>query len=56
MGNAICVTLAKEGCEIVSANIDLEGAKQTAAIKALGHRAIALKVNVARSSEVDEMV
>jgi NAD(P)-dependent dehydrogenase (short-subunit alcohol dehydrogenase family) len=57
MGNAICLTLAKEGCDIVSADIDLEGAKQTAAaIKALGHKAIALKVNVAKSSEVDEMV
>ena len=57
MGKAICLTLAKEGCDIVSADIDLEGAKQTAAaVKALGRKAIALKVDVAKSSEVEEMV
>ena len=57
MGKAICLTLAKEGCDIISADIDLEGAKQTAtAVKALGRRVIALKVNVAKGSEVDEMV
>ena len=56
MGKAICLTLAKEGCDIVSADMDLEGAKQTAAaVKALGRKAIALKVNVAKSSEVEEM-
>jgi NAD(P)-dependent dehydrogenase (short-subunit alcohol dehydrogenase family) len=56
MGKAICVTLAKEGCDIVSADIDLEGAEQTAtAVKAIGRKAIALKVNVTKSSEVDEM-
>jgi 3-oxoacyl-[acyl-carrier protein] reductase len=57
MGNAICLTLAKEGCDIVSADIDLEGAKQTAsAVKPLGRKAIALKVDVAKSTEVGEMV
>ena len=57
MGKAICLTLAKEGCDIVSADIDLEGAKQTAsAVKGLGRKAIALKVDVSKSSEVQEMV
>lgn len=57
MGKAICLILAKEGCDIVSADIDLEGAKQTAAaVKAEGRKAIALKANVAKSSEVEEMV
>jgi len=57
MGNAICVTLAKEGCDIVSADIDLEGAQKTAdAIKILGRKAIAVKVNITKGSEVDEMV
>ena len=57
MGKAICLTLAKEGCDIILADIDLEGAKQTAvAVKALGHKAIALKADVAKSSEVEEMV
>jgi len=35
MGNAICLLLAKEGCDIVSADLDLEGAVKTAeAVKA----------------------
>ena len=57
MGKAICLTLAKEGCDIVSADVDLEGAKQTiAAVKDLGVNALALKVDVSKSSEVDDMV
>ena len=57
MGKAICLTLAKEGCDIISTDIDLEGAKQTAmAVEALRHRSISLKVDVAKSAEVDEMV
>jgi NAD(P)-dependent dehydrogenase (short-subunit alcohol dehydrogenase family) len=57
MGKAICLTLAKEGCDIVSADINLEGAKQTAAaVKVPGHKAIAIKVDVAKSSEAQEMV
>ena len=57
MGKAICLTLAKEGCDIVSTDIDLDGAKQTAAaVKVLGRKAIALKLDVANSSEVDETV
>jgi meso-butanediol dehydrogenase/(S,S)-butanediol dehydrogenase/diacetyl reductase len=47
MGNAICLLLAKEGCDIVSADMDLEGAVKTVeAVKALGRRAIAVKVNI----------
>jgi NAD(P)-dependent dehydrogenase (short-subunit alcohol dehydrogenase family) len=57
MGKAICLTLAKEGCDIISADINLDGAKQTAAaVKALGRKAISLKVDVANGAEVDAMV
>ena len=57
MGQAICLTLAKEGCDIVSTDIDLDGAKQTAAaVKALGRKAISFKVDVANSAEVEETV
>jgi 3-oxoacyl-[acyl-carrier protein] reductase len=57
MGKAISLTLAKEGCEIVSADMDLEGAKKTAAaIQTLGRKAIAAKVDVAKYTEVEEMV
>jgi 3-oxoacyl-[acyl-carrier protein] reductase len=56
MGNTICLTLAKEGCDIVSVDVDLEGANKTAeAVKALGRKAIAVKVDVARYAEVEEM-
>jgi NAD(P)-dependent dehydrogenase (short-subunit alcohol dehydrogenase family) len=57
MGNAICKYLAKEGCDIISVDINLEGAQQTAdAVKAIGKKAIALKANVADGAEVDEAV
>jgi 3-oxoacyl-[acyl-carrier protein] reductase len=57
MGKAICVTLAKEGCDIVAADIDLEGAKKTVAdIIALGRKAIAVKADITSPSEVNEMV
>ena len=56
-GRAIAVTLAEEGCDIICADINLDGAKQTAAeIKALGRRALAVKVDVTRQAEVDAMV
>jgi NAD(P)-dependent dehydrogenase (short-subunit alcohol dehydrogenase family) len=56
-GKAIALTLAKEGCDIVAADRDFEGVKQTVAeIKALGRRATAFKTDVAIGSEVKEMV
>ena len=57
MGNTICLTLAKEGCDIVSADMDIEGAIKTAeAVKNIGRRAISGKVNVTVYIEVEEMV
>jgi 3-oxoacyl-[acyl-carrier protein] reductase len=56
-GKSISLALAKEGCDVIVADADLEGAKQTAAeIEALGRNAIALKANIANSEEVDAMV
>ena len=56
-GKAICLTLAEEGCDIVCADINLEGARQTAAeIKALGRRALAVKADVTNKAQVDAMV
>ena len=57
MGNALSKYLAGEGCDIVSIDIDLEGAQKTAdAVKALGKKAIAYKVDVANKDEVNEAV
>ncbi len=56
-GKAIALTLAEEGCDIVAADIDPDGAKQTAAaVEALGRKALAVKVDVTRQTEVEDMV
>jgi NAD(P)-dependent dehydrogenase (short-subunit alcohol dehydrogenase family) len=56
-GKGIVLTLAKEGCDIIAADVDLEGAKRTAAeVEALGRKAIAIKVDVRDPSEVNNMV
>ena len=56
-GKGIVLTLAREGCDIVAADIDLEGAQKTAAeVEALGRKAMALKVDVTNRAEVDDMV
>ena len=57
MGKAIALTLAKEGCDIISSDMDLAGAKKTAdEVKSLGRKAIAVKTDVSSSTEVQNMV
>jgi len=49
--------LAREGCDIVAADQDFEGVKQTVAeIEALGRKAMAVKADVSSSAEVNDMV
>jgi NAD(P)-dependent dehydrogenase (short-subunit alcohol dehydrogenase family) len=56
-GKGIAVTLAKEGCDVIVNDVNLEGAEQTAAeIQALGRKAMAVKANVSNSAEVNDMV
>jgi 3-oxoacyl-[acyl-carrier protein] reductase len=56
-GKGIAMLLAKEGCDVIVADIDFEGANQTAAeIKILGRKAVAVKADVSNSAEVDKMV
>jgi NAD(P)-dependent dehydrogenase (short-subunit alcohol dehydrogenase family) len=57
-GKAIALLLAKEGCDAVAVNdINLEDAQKTAnAVKALGRKTIAIKADVTKKSEVQEMV
>ncbi len=56
-GKGIILTLAKEGCDIIAADVDLEGARKTAAeVEASGRKAIAIKVDVRNPSEVNNMV
>ncbi len=56
-GKAIVLALAKDGCDIVVADIDLEGAKKTAAdVESLGRKALAVKADVSNGTEVKDMV
>ena len=56
-GKGIALTLAKEGCNVIAADIDLTGAQQTTAeIQALGRQALAVRVNITKTAEVNAMV
>jgi NAD(P)-dependent dehydrogenase (short-subunit alcohol dehydrogenase family) len=56
-GKAICLTLAKEGCDIAVNDLNLEDAKKTAAeVRGVGRKATAIKADVTKKAEVQEMV
>jgi len=56
-GKAIAVTLAEEGCDIVAADIDIAGARQTVTlVEALGRKGLAVKMDVTKPAEVTAMV
>jgi NAD(P)-dependent dehydrogenase (short-subunit alcohol dehydrogenase family) len=56
-GRAIALGLAAEGADLVVADIDLEQAEATCqAARALGRRALAVRVDVTRKAEVESMV
>ena len=56
-GRGIALTLARYGCDIVANDIDLEGARKTAAeVEASGRKAMAIKEDVTRVAEVKDMV
>lgn len=56
-GRNIAKTLAEEGCDVVAADLDLEGARKTAAeVESLGRKALAVKVDVRERAQVDAMV
>jgi NAD(P)-dependent dehydrogenase (short-subunit alcohol dehydrogenase family) len=57
MGRAIALKFAGEGCDMVVADLALEGAEKVAReIKALGRQALAIKTDISKSAEVNEMV
>jgi NAD(P)-dependent dehydrogenase (short-subunit alcohol dehydrogenase family) len=56
-GKGIALTLAKEGCDVIVIDKDLEGAQKTAAeIEALGQKTLALQVDVTKSAELNNAV
>lgn len=57
IGRGIALEFAKEGANVVVADLNREGAgKVVEEIKALGREGLAVKVDVSRSQEVNEMV
>ncbi|MCX7912864.1 MAG: SDR family oxidoreductase, partial [Dehalococcoidales bacterium] len=55
-GRGIAMTLAKEGCDLVVADIDMAGAEKTASdIQGLGRRAIAVKTDVRSLRDAEAM-
>ncbi len=53
-GRGIAVKLAEEGCDVICADIDFAGAQKTAAaVKALGRKSLALKVDITDKAGVD---
>ena len=55
IGQAIAMTFAKEGADIVVADVNLEIAQKTAAeIEALGRKALALEMDVTNYEKVEE--
>lgn len=57
IGEAISVRLAKEGADIVVADINFNNAKRTVEkIKAIGRRALVVKVDVSKSNDIERMV
>lgn len=56
-GKGIAMVLAKEGCNIVVCDMDIEGAGKTAEeITATGRKALAVKADITNSADVKEMV
>ena len=58
LGAAICRRLAEEGCHVVVADLNLEGAEETAAgiAEQAGRRAIAVGVDVTDEAQVEALV
>ena len=56
-GKGIAAVLAAEGCKVIAADLDIEGANKTAdEINAQGNFAVALRIDITNSSEVDSAI
>ena len=57
IGKAVALLLARNGADIVVSDINLEKAEETAKeVQALGRKALAIKVDVAKLDDVEKMV
>ncbi|EAT34128.1 AAEL013603-PA [Aedes aegypti] len=56
LGRALCFRLAKEGCLVAVADIDMISAERTAAeIRSLGHKSAAFKVDVGDQRSIEQL-
>jgi NAD(P)-dependent dehydrogenase (short-subunit alcohol dehydrogenase family) len=56
-GRGIALKLAEEGCDVICADIDYPGARRTAAaVKALGRKSLALKMDITGKKAVDAAI
>jgi 3-oxoacyl-[acyl-carrier protein] reductase len=56
-GKAIALQLAREGCDVIINDLDLDGAKKTAAeVEKLGRKSLAIKADVTSGTEWETMV
>jgi 2-hydroxycyclohexanecarboxyl-CoA dehydrogenase len=56
-GKTTAITLAKEGCDVIVADIDFEGAKKTSdAIIALGRKSAAYKMDLTNGADVISVI
>jgi len=57
IGKAIALTLAKEGADVVVADVDLQSAEKVVdEVKSMGRKGLAVKVDVSKKEDVDQMV
>src|SRR5512141_726914 len=57
MGKGMAQKFAGEGCDIVIADINLEGARKVAdKIKAMGRKAVAIQVDMCNSAQIKSMI
>jgi NAD(P)-dependent dehydrogenase (short-subunit alcohol dehydrogenase family) len=56
-GKGIAMVLAREGCDVIVLDLDLEGAQKTAnEIAALGRKSAAIKVDLTKSAEINQAI
>ncbi len=58
LGAALCQRLAEEGCDVVIADLNIDGARQTAATIAeqTGQRTLAVQVDISDEADVESLV
>lgn len=56
-GRGIALMLAQEGCDVISVDVDMEGAKKTAdGVKKPGRKTAAFKADITKRADIDTVV